>query len=323
MDLRLDLKHEIVQDIKRVAAELGHRPTRDEYKQSCKIVYRRLIETFGSFSVAIQAAGLAEAIKDERLEAKRRVSEFFITEVSELRKNANDKMLQARGKEFPSVLIAPDIHTPWHSAAGIDMFYKIAKKMQPDHIVQLGDFYDMFSFASFPRSYLVIKPDDEIKEAYAFFTSFWSTLKKLCPRSKLHQLRGNHSARPMKRLLEKCPELEVFFNFNYLFEHEGVNTHHDTREPLIIDDVAFIHGFLSGNGKHRAKIPMHLVHGHTHDMYLRWDKLQHNKMLFEMGCGLLGDPGAKIFNYTAVKEIKWQLGCAAILPSGPILIPFD
>lgn len=321
-----EIKDRIVQELRRIAHELGRPPKRDELSQHTTLITRHDIEKhFGIYTEALKAAGLDK--KSERQETKARVDKFF-------QRGANDivQAVEAIRRKYPRqseipgyvpTVFIPDLHCPWWSEAGICELYLWLERLKPKRVITLGDSYDMFAFSSFPKSGLKYTPDEELNVARSQLESMWKTIHKILPNAECHAILGNHSIRPMKSLIQSgMGHLERFMDFKTLFEFDGVITHHDSRSPLVLENVSVIHGYLSGMGKHRTVFNTHIVHGHTHSLNLT----QHNvagKLLWEMSCGYLGDPAAKCFNYTAMKETGWRRGIGYLSELGPILIPFD
>lgn len=311
-------KHDVVADIKRVAALLGHPPTKREYLEhgSCGHAYERL---FGLWSEVLKAS-FGEIIPESS--HKKRIESFFGKDVNSIISNQLKAANLSVFGTSKSILCIPDLHAPWIHKDSLSAMYVLAEILKPDIIVALGDDFDMFSFGKFPRSHMLIKADDEIREARKQLEEMWNTLRKLCPKAELISLVGNHNMRPFKRILEtNCPELELFLDLKSLFEFDGVKTVHDPREVVMIEGIHFTHGHLK-HGSHRAITNTHCVHGHTHNGGLIINKVA-GKLLFELDCGYLGAPDALCFGYTAKRITNWTRGVGYISPLGPIFIPFE
>ena len=59
----MNSKHDVVAELKRVTAELGHTPSRQEYRQYGNIPDSVIERLFGRYSVALSAAGLVRIIQ--------------------------------------------------------------------------------------------------------------------------------------------------------------------------------------------------------------------------------------------------------------------
>jgi hypothetical protein len=319
-----DRAHEVVAEIKKLAAALGRPPKRAEFLEMSESKYA--YETaFGSWTAALQAAGFDSKRdrKTQRAETKAKVNDFFQRDISEVMSKKSEECRYPVLGPYPKILCIGDLHCPFWHEPSINLVYHLIEEIKPEYIVQLGDAYDFFSFSKFPRSPYVIDPGEEIRLAREQLEGFWATINNLAPKAKKYQLKGNHDIRPQRRIIEtNCPELEYFFNFDRFFEFDGVETIHCTRTPLVIADIHFIHGFLSGQGRHRSKLLGNVVHGHIHAGGVIKNKVN-GQMLWELDCGYLGDPGKKVFQYTAVKETKWTRGVGIIDTFGPSFIPFE
>lgn len=309
-------KHLIISDIKRVASELGRHPTRREFIERAQTGYS-FESCFGTWSDALRASFGTEL--EQSKSTQRRISEFFSKNIDELlSRNERASHCPLLGPFTPTLCI-PDLHFPWASDA-LSAIYAMIPVLKPKRIIQLGDLYDMFSYSKFPRSKMIILPQDEISAARRMAENMWSIIKSHAPDAELIQLLGNHDVRPMKRVIESnASELEAFMDFKSLYRFEGVHTVYDTREMVIYDNINFTHGHLS-HGTHRTSFKSHVVHGHTHNGRLTTGWVE-GKFLFELDCGFLGNPSAVCFEYTPKKITNWHLGFGFISELGPQFIP--
>lgn len=217
------------------------------------------------------------------------------------------------------VLAIPDIHAPFQDTDAILKIYAWVRRLQPTHIVCLGDEYDMYSFSKFPRSQNLMTPKEELAEGRAVLQRMWKNVQKEAPKAKCIQLRGNHSARIEKRLIEKFPEAESIFTINHLFEFDGVKTIHDDRGEFAIDDVIYTHGFASRLGAHMHLLHKSVVRGHSHRAGIVYEQIG-KKVLFEMECGHVADTDSTPLRYTAVRQKTWIKCFGWIDENGPRLI---
>ena len=330
-------QHDLIADLKAIAVQLGKVPSRDEYLKNTRITSRRQIDrVFGSFTSFILASGLGKSDREERKaekrRAKRRVKNFFSSSV---RPDTPTEKETAPLRETPPPLevfqptiAIPDLHCPWWDVGGVMLALQYIKHFYARgellNVVQLGDAYDFYAAARFPRSHLLLNPGEEVEKGRKQLEWFWAEVHRIAPKANKYQLLGNHDLRPHKKILQDAPELEAFYDFKPLFDFPNVTTHHTHREPLLIGTVAYIHGFLSQKGRHRSKLLTHVVHGHTHKGNLEWSKmLDTGRWLFELDCGLLGDASSKPLGYTSVKETKWTKGVGYIGRYGPRFINFE
>ena len=262
---------------------------------------------FGSYSFLLQAAGLNEK------PTKKDKSTIFTADIEETIKPIELKAVLPLHGVHKKILVIGDTHFPFVSAEALCGVYTWAEQ-NPDttHIVQLGDLFDCYSFAAFPKSVLEFTPKQEIDLARKMASEMWATLQKLCPQAECHQILGNHSVRPMKRILEQAPELEVFMDYLKFWQFEGVKLHPNVREPLIIDGIYFMHGYLLKLGDHAKRHGVNVVCGHTHRGGMVGMQLADGRSVYELNAGYLGDPRTKALSYTATKLIEWTHGFGVI-----------
>ena len=132
-----DLRHRLIAELKEIVSELGHVPTRDEYRKHTKIGEKAYRGMFGGFTPFLMAAGLKQySDKKER-------SPF---------EAGMDSIKFSTGTRKPSlgvsgkILVLGDTHFPWVHQGALEAVYAFARA-NPDitDIVQVGDLYDMYS----------------------------------------------------------------------------------------------------------------------------------------------------------------------------------
>lgn len=305
-------EHEVLVKLKDLASQLGRMPTRDEYAASYGFDYR---SAFGSYSVALRAAG---ADGREMAKKHKEVNPLLrsILDVKPIRLNSKYPIL---GK-YPKIVCIGDIHAPWACKDSLDLIYKIIKEVQPDYVVTMGDEFDFFSMSRFPKQ-ILFTPKEEVDAAEKQLKEIFEKIHASCPTAKKYAIRGNHSIRPIKTLIEAAPQLVPFFDLDRYFKFPHCETILDTREILEISGIAFIHGYMN-HGSHMKKIGKPVVHGHLHRGQLTVTK-HDGKWLFELDAGYVGNPSAVCFNYTSIKETRWTRGVGLITEFGPHFIPFE
>ena len=122
-----------------------------------------------------------------------------------------------------------------------------------------------------------------------------------------------------KRILEKIPEIYSIFDTKYIFEFDGVNTIHDYREELIINDIMFFHGYR-GQFKHAEYVNQNCCTGHTHRGGVQYFK-KRNQTIWELNAGCLVDQDSEAMSYTHQKHTKSTQGFGYIDEYGPRFIP--
>jgi predicted phosphodiesterase len=208
------------------------------------------------------------------------------------------------------VLVIGDCHFPFGNKQTLNKIIAFALENQPDIIVQVGDLYDFFSFSRFPRSHNVMTPNEELTEGRRFAEWMWKSLLLAYPLAKCYQLRGNHCARPLKRIHEIAPEMEMFVRdgVNGLFKFDNVTSSETDRDILEINDVLYIHGFKSKLGDHMKFMRRNVVCGHTHKGGVVYENTFQGKILWELNAGFCADPKAEAMQYTPIKFTLWTQG---------------
>jgi hypothetical protein len=314
-------QHDLVKGVKDLALELGRTPTRDEFEKTIAGARYQMGRLFGNYSALLKAAGL-ETYNDRRSAGRRRIgNEIFERDVSSVLEAYQPRESIPPPKYTPTLVI-PDCHFPFVSTRVLDAIYEWARKEKPKRIVQLGDLYDQYSHAKFPRSLNVYLPKQEEELARKGAEAMWATLQEASPGAECIQLKGNHDVRMMKRTLELQPALEhaVSKYLDELMTFPGVTLVSDSRQEYIVEGIEFIHGYRSRLGEHRDHALMNAVVGHIHVGGCVFRRIR-GQTLWELNAGLAGDPESKALSYTPQRITNWTPGFGWIDESGPRFIP--
>jgi len=217
-----------------------------------------------------------------------------------------------------TVLILGDVHAPWVEMRVVDKFYDHLE-IQPDYVIQIGDLYDLYSQSKFARTHSLCTPTQELMEARTWALAFWKEVKRRAPKAKCYQLLGNHDERAKKRLYEKCPELEPFFDFRSPYLFPGVTTMEAQRELLILDGIIYQHGHYTRAGQHAQFNMQSTVHGHTHRGSVFYFPYK-NKTFFNLDVGFCASIEAVPMKYTMSTIHKMTHGYGLIDKYGPRFI---
>lgn len=211
-----------------------------------------------------------------------------------------------------------DVHFPWQSERACIKLFEFLDFFKPTIIIQMGDLYDMFSFGRWPRV-MNITPRDEVKLGRQMALNFWKRIRLENKKAQLHQILGNHCDRPMKQLIAKMPEMEVFADTSEMFMFDGVQTNLDSKNELELAGIVFMHGFMKA-GAHVRKNLAPTVRAHDHRGYVEFINIR-DKVIWELGCGYVGDPTATPLKYREQKWHSWHHGCGVIDKFGPRFVP--
>jgi predicted phosphodiesterase len=309
---------QMIQELQALAIDLGRTPTRDEYVAKLGRYNELISNTFGSYSTFCAAAGL-ENVKP----GPRKINqEVFRRDIFSFLPNQKPAKLPVK-EPFETTLFIGDTHFPFVDQDVLNQIYAFSEKYKPQIIVQLGDLYDAYSHAKFPRSHNVFTPRDETRMAREMAEEFWRKLQASSPSSKCFQIVGNHDVRPMKKILEVYPEAEDWITerLKSLLTFEGVQTFYDPREELKLPgNIKVFHGYRTQVGSHRDFTLSNVVCGHSHVGGVVFRQVR-DEILWELNAGYCGDPNSKGLSYTSQKTIVWTKGWGWVDEYGPRFIP--
>lgn len=316
-------EHDLVKLVKDLAIELGREPTRAEFTTRVAGADYAL-NKMGGFGVLLQAAGL-KSYSQRRAGTKITSAVFERPIVKHLEEYERPSLPPSKPGVWRKTLFIGDVHAPFANLQCLQAIYEFAAKHQPEVIVQVGDLYDMYSHAKFPRSHNIFTPRDEQKAARAQAETMWSELKKAAPKADCFQLYGNHDVRVLKRVLESYPSAEdwVAQMLKEAMSFPGVTTLDDARSELMLEgNVMVHHGYLSQLGRHRDYALHNVVVGHSHTGGIVFKQIR-DQILWELNCGYVGDQNAKGLTYTAQRTVPWTNGWGWLDEYGPRFIPFQ
>lgn len=306
--------HELVGQVKELAIELGRTPTQTDIESHLRISRSHLRTVCGGLTPLLQACGMNPS-------AGRKIDNSIF------HRDIEDHLLkyEVKGKapaldiKYTKTVILGDVHAPFTRVDLLKKVIDFIREFKPARVIQVGDLYDMLSHGKFPRSMNIYTPGQEMNEGRKVVEKMWADIRKAVPGVECHQILGNHDTRPMKRILEAYPEAELFMDFSRWFQFEGVTTHFDTRQELVLDGIAYIHGYRSKLGEHMEFMRRPVVCGHSHRAGLFF-KNYGDATLFEMNAGYLGDPESKALSYTPQKHTHWTHAFSVIDEHGPRVI---
>jgi len=305
-------KHEIISDIKRVASELGHQPSRKQYLEHGKTGYS--YETaFGTWTDALIATF-------GTLENTKKTKEKSYTPLEPVINHHKDNQLMNVYPMDGDIVIVGDTHFPFVDLDALTFVYWVIDLIKPKYVVQIGDLKDMYAQAKFPRSHNSYSPKEEDELGSKMAAQMWSKIQSIVPEARCIQLFGNHDSRAYKRMMEQAPTLEHLIDFKKYMTFENVHLVEDPREELMIGDVVFTHGWLSQIGAHRDYLMKNVCVGHSHTGGVSFKNVG-GKIIWELNAGYLGDPMSKALSYTPTKTTRWTQGVGLITALGPMFIP--
>lgn len=220
------------------------------------------------------------------------------------------------------ILAVGDTHHPFADQAKLKNLYALAKDLRPTHIVQIGDLYDLYTFSRFSRSVDLITPKQELEAGRAGAQTMWGMLQSIVPKAACYQLRGNHSFRIVKRMLDHAPEFESLLDgpISKLTEFDGVTDMKSHRSELEINGIVFAHGWSCRPGSHRDYFGQSTVVGHSHHGGVVY-RAQKGLPLFELNAGHVADVKQLPLQYNDSTTSSWVAGAGVIDKYGPRFCP--
>lgn len=225
------------------------------------------------------------------------------------------------GAGYGTTIVIGDLHFPWHHRPTLNGILEAIDELQPQNVVQIGDLYDHFSTSRFPRSRNLATPKQEMDDARQCAEWMWGEVRRLSPRSSCYQILGNHDNRPLKRVLEVCPEVYgmTLGAWQELYRFDGVTSILDVRADLEIDGVVYEHGRYGGQGRHMRYNMRSTVYGHTHRAHVVYETIR-DQMLWELNVGYVADPRNEALSYPEKKYTQWVHGYGLIRSGQPSFI---
>jgi predicted phosphodiesterase len=305
-------QHELILEVKDKAIELGRTPTRDEFGRRSAVT-----RCFGTYAILLQAASL-----DQVFISKTKLSNsIFERNINDHIEELNQPKVTQPALPDGTKAVISDIHYPFHNQKVIDRFIEYVGDEKPEYVIIDGDAWDMYGQAKFPRSHNVFTPKQEEQMARHLNEEFWKRVQTVNANAKCYQMLGNHDVRPLKRVMEAVPTMEHWIEeyFQKIFTFDNVTTYFNAREELIIGDTVIHHGYRSKLGDHRDDLLMNVIVGHTHLAGVVY-RTQRNKVIWEMNCGLAGNPEAKGLTYTPQRMVKWTPAFGTVNKYGPQVV---
>lgn len=214
------------------------------------------------------------------------------------------------------IMVLGDLHAPYADRKALYWASLIRHQYQPDIIIQVGDIVDMKAWSRFPKS-----PEDENPALeWKKTAKEMKYIHQLFPEMKI--LLGNHSVRVARKALEAGIPKELIRSLEEVFDFEGWSWHL-TDKPLIVDNIAFVHGDESpGNISVKTRqYGMSVVQGHSHKASLSYINL-FDKQMFAAEVGWLGNDQELAFAYASKSPNRSWSGLMLITDGVPHLLPY-
>lgn len=220
-----------------------------------------------------------------------------------------------------STLVWGDVHYPFQDERALDVLRQIARDLQPDVLVCIGDVFDFFELSEF-RPPEDIEPD--IQETLNAGVQHLADMVSIASPKRAYFLGGNHEDRwdrmllqarrdPRFRQLLKLPKIRRSLDFPEVlgFEDLGYDYRSYTSGGPVIENnkLLYTHGDRTGNWVGKAmldKYGKNVMFGHMHRIqnYTKRD-LKGQEAGWCIGCLCTLEPHYDIF-------ANWQHGFAIV-----------
>lgn len=129
-------------DIHRVRSELGRFPSRDEYARLGRFPRSAIVESFGSWTMMLQASGIQYSAKGKRdkQEIRKEAFESLLKEAEEKKKIAPPPLIQR-------LLCISDLHFPYGHPDTISFLFALDDKYKFSHTLIGGDEADFHALS--------------------------------------------------------------------------------------------------------------------------------------------------------------------------------
>lgn len=190
-----------------------------------------------------------------------------------------------------------DTHIPFQDDDLMEVWLKMAKKLQPDGIDIIGDLIDCYTLSRFdknPRR----KPDIQLEIDEA--ATFLRRMREACPKADIRYTEGNHENRLERMLWGNAKVLAPIRNLTIpqLMDLKDLEIkYYVAASPYRIGDLYYLHGDVtrkqnfskSPGGRAAADIAKAIggsvLMGHTHQMgysaFRTWERMLES---YEIGC---------------------------------------
>jgi predicted MPP superfamily phosphohydrolase len=215
-------------------------------------------------------------------------------------------------------LVIPDCHIPYEDTRAYDLMLEVAKDVDPDEIVILGDYADFYAVNSHGKDgeftgVLLLDEVDAVIERL-------EQLNKLFPDAKKVFCEGNHEYRLARYINSKCPDLFGVVDVPSILRlrqlgYEYVPYGPHQKYHILGSKLIARHEPLAG-GKHVAQNTvekaMHsVIFGHTHRIQEAQIVTIHGENYRGISSGWLGDSSHRVMQYVRHHH-QWALGFSVV-----------
>jgi predicted phosphodiesterase len=216
-----------------------------------------------------------------------------------------------------SALIIPDTHVPYHDQRAYDLMLEVAKDLDPDEIVILGDFADFYCLSAWGKapnySHVLEEEVFEVIEKL-------KELNNLFPKAKKVYIEGNHEYRLARYIESRCPDLYGVIDLRIILELGALNYHYvpysPTQKYSVLGSKLMARHEPLGGGKHCAqataeKAMSSVIFGHTHRIQEAQVVAMNGENYRGISSGWLGDVNSDVMQYVKGHH-QWAHGFSIV-----------
>lgn len=234
-----------------------------------------------------------------------------------------------------TTLILPDIQYPYHDALMLKKLIQIAKDIQPDAILQIGDGIDFPQVSQWSKGNAGEYAETLQKDIDGFRSSVLEPLRQSAPRADILWLEGNHDLRIKDFVKKYAAPLGVLraLEIPSLFGLEDLDINYVRGPQRVATNVLAIHGHESGGYSaspsawdlkyiKRYGSNHSFVFGHTHQPFIIHRAFGYEGKVsprFTMNVGSIMDPVAA--SYVKDGAVSWVMSFGLLRDDGKRVWP--
>jgi len=215
------------------------------------------------------------------------------------------------------VLIIPDCHIPYHNKKAYALMLEVAKDINPEEIVILGDYADFYAVNGHGKAAdMQHTLNEEVEEVKYHLNE----LRELFPEAKIVYIEGNHENRLARYIDKNARSLHGLMSTKNLLNLDSLNIDfvpYDPRQQYSVGgSKLYARHEPAGSGKYSAAATVNhfcasVIFGHVHAIQEYQFITGFGEIHRGIGCGWLGDEHHRVMNYVK-KQPQWSLGFAIV-----------
>lgn len=212
--------------------------------------------------------------------------------------------------QLESVLVIPDTHVPFHDKRALNLVHKVAKANRVNHLIVLGDFWDMYSVSAHSKD--PTRGRDLVAEIEEGKHEL-QRLSESCRGAKKVFIGGNHEDRLERYLRDKAPELHTVASFTRLVDFKSMGfSFVPYKRSYKLGKMRYTHD-VGLAGKHAARksaeaMGHNTVIGHVHSIDYSVYGTVEGETHVGISFGWLGDREAVDYMHIDRVSRSWSLG---------------